>query len=373
MRISLLAKPEATHTGIGRYAEMLAQGLPALGGVVTRHAPILPPLPGAAYRGLRGLGLDLAAFLTTYPLWARWPPAEIHHLASQNLAAALWLRRPRGRVVVTVHDIIPFLVRDQPALSSYRTAADRAFDRLALGGLRRAAALICVSHYTRQSLVDQLGLDPARLTVVYLGIDHQHFRPQPPDDAIYERYDLQPGRPYVIYVGSEDPRKNLPALLQALALLRETLPAAELLKVGRAHSAPERARLQSLASDLGIAGAIRWLDDVPEADLPPLYSLAAACVLPSWYEGFGFPVLEAMACGTPVIAAATSSLVEIVGSAGLTFDPHAPAELAAQLAAILAAPEQAAELRARGLAHAASFTWERTMRATWACYERTLP
>jgi glycosyltransferase involved in cell wall biosynthesis len=379
-RVALIAKPGGARTGVGRYVETLGRQLERAGAEVVPVAPSVPPLPGAGYRLLRRLGVDARAFLTNYPIWARYPAADLFHLASQNLASLLLFRRPPGPVVVTVHDIIPYLLRGDQRLSSYRGAADRLFDRLAMLGLRRADALIADSRYTMRCLVEQLGIATERIAVVYLGIDHARFRPQPAREDLRARYQLPAGRRYLIYVGSDDPRKNLAALVGALAELRRTWPELELIKVGRPHFAAERARLTELARRLGVAAAIHFLDDVPEADLPALYGLAELCAMPSLYEGFGFPVLEAMACGTPVVCASAASLPELAGAtagagqpAGWLFEPAGLGDsrgLAEALARLLSDADLRAAARERGLAQAREFQWSGTARGTLDVYRR---
>jgi glycosyltransferase involved in cell wall biosynthesis len=132
-----------------------------------------------------------------------------------------------------------------------------------------------------------------------------------------------------------------------------------LIKVGRPHFDPERRRLAMLAEQLGIRPAIHFLDDVSEKDLPVLYSLADVCVMPSLYEGFGFPALEAMACGTPLVCARAASLPEIVGDAGIIVNCGSPGagELAEGLRHVLTDNIRREELRASGLARAARFDW----------------
>lgn len=374
-QVALIAKPPQTHTGVGRYVQMLVRELQIAGQAARQVSPSLPPLPPALYDGLLRARLDLRAFLLNYPIWASYPPAGTLHITSQNLASLLWVRRPAGRTVVTVHDIIPYMLRNDRQLSPYRTSADRLFDRLAMAGLRRADHLVADSHFTKRCLIEQLGLRPEQITVVYLGIDHERFRPQAVPRAIYERYRLTPGRPYLIYVGSEDPRKNLPTLIRALAAARSDVPDLALIKVGRAHFNAERQRLTDLASSLGVTHAIHWLDDVPEDDLPLLYSLANICVIPSLYEGFGFPVIEAMACGTPVICARAASLPELAGSAGLLFDPGPDAErqISRAISDLLHNHGQAAAHRLAGMAQAAQFRWPHTAEAMIAAYAGDLP
>jgi glycosyltransferase involved in cell wall biosynthesis len=369
-KVALVAKPGGTHTGIGRYVAMLHGGLRAAGVDAVRVAPSALPLPNAGYALLRRSGVDLHTFLLNYPIWARYPRADVYHLTSQNLASLLLFRRPAGKVIVTVHDIIPYILRAHPQLRAYRSAADALFDRMAMAGLRRADHLVADSLYTRQCVIEHLGIAAERIDVVYLGIAHERFRPSPVPPDIPQRYGLPAGRRYLIYVGSEDPRKNLPALVRALAEVRRAAPDVEFIKVGRAHFASERQRLSELAVRLGVRQAIHFLDDVPEDDLPALYNLADVCVMPSLYEGFGFPALEAMACGTPVVCARASSLPEVVGTAGALVDPHDELALARTLAALLADEERRRQLGRGGREQAARFTWDRAVSETQRLYTR---
>jgi glycosyltransferase involved in cell wall biosynthesis len=371
-RIVLIAKPGGPQTGVGRYVQALHEHLREAGVEATRLAPALPPLPDAGYSGLRRLGVDLRAFLTNYPVWASYPPADIYHLTSQNLASLLLFRRPSGRVVVTVHDIIPYVLRHNPQLSSYRTAADRLFDQLAMAGLKRADALIADSAYTKQCVVEQLGIAAEKIAVVHLGIDHGRFHPLDVPADTWERYRLPRSQCYLIYVGSEDPRKNLETLVRALAEVRAQLPDVALIKVGRAHNDSERDRLVELATALGVRSAIYFLDDVPEADLPLLYNLADICVMPSLYEGFGFPVLEAMACGTPVVCARATSLPEIAGGATVLFEHEngAVQSLAASLLRILPDDDLCGQLSELGQIQATTFHWQRTSQQVLGVYQQ---
>jgi glycosyltransferase involved in cell wall biosynthesis len=351
--------------------DMLHAGLRDTGVDIVRAEPTLPPLPNFSYRALSLIGRDLRAFLTNYPLWSRYPEADIYHLTSQTLASLLLLRRPPGKVVVTVHDIFPYMFRDDPQLRSpYGT--DHLYHRLAMAGLKRADHLIAVSQYTRQCVIERLGIAPEKITVVYSGIDHEHFRPLPVTAAVRERYALPEGPRYLIYVGSEDPRKNLATLVRALAELRRELPDVELIKVGRSHFERERQRLLELATKLEVRSAIHFLEDVSDHDLPLLYSLADLYVTPSLYEGFGFPVLEAMACGTPVVYARAGALPEIVGNGGVEVFPCDVRTLARTVSALLRSKKKRLSLRHAGQDVAADFAWSATTRSTAAVYEGCL-
>ena len=369
MQIALIAKAGHPHTGVGRYTSDLTQALKALGHRVALTHPIMPVPSVVARAGQHLAGLDAQAFFNNYPVRANPPRADVVHVTSQNLATVLLTRRTNIPTVVTVHDIIPYMVRDDPNLSTYRTWADRVFDQLALAGVRRARALISVSEYTRQTLQRELGIPPERVAVVHHGIDHERFCPRAVPSDLWDRYGLRRDRRYLIYVGSEDPRKDLGTLIDALALVRETEPDAALIKVGSAHFADERERLVSRARARGVADAIHFLNDVSDADLPLLYSLARVCVMPSRFEGFGIPVLESMACGTPVVAADASSLPELVGEAGLLSPPRNPVLLADAICRLLDRARWSRDWRVASLARARTFTWERAARQVLHTYE----
>ena len=369
MRVALIAKDANTHTGLGRYAHDLSRALVAGGHRVATCYPVVPVPQALVRAGRRVAGIDAQSFFNNYPVLAGSPPAEVVHVSSQNLATVLLTRRLRAPTVVTVHDIIPYMVRHDPSLSSYRTVADRIFDRLALTGAGRAHALVAISEFTRQALWRHLGIHPDRVTVVHQGIDHERFRPRPVPPTVWDRFGLRRDRHYVIYVGSEDPRKDLGTLIDALAIVRESVPDVELIKVGRAHFDRERERLLGRAQARGAGAAIHFLDDVSDDDLPLLYGLAGVCVMPSLYEGFGFPALEAMACGTPVVAADASSLTEVVGDAGVLVRPRDARLLATGICRLIDPGAWSRDWRAAALARAGAFTWERTARLTAEVYE----
>lgn len=254
--------------------------------------------------------------------------------------------------VVTVHDL-GYLV--------YPEAHTR-FDRWYLDWTTRrhtrvAAHLLADSEATQRDLVRHYGADPQRISVVYPGLDPL-FRPvEDPGRlaAVRQRYHL--ARDYVIHVGTLQPRKNLPRLLDAFEVLPRYLPTTrpvpQLVLVGKRGwlADPIVARAEAMEE------RVRLLGHVAREDLPALLSGARALVMPSLYEGFGFPVLEAMACGTPVVASNVSSLPEVAGEAALLVDPHDTEALTEALVRVLTDVELRQSLRQRGLQRARQFTW----------------
>ena len=177
-------------------------------------------------------------------------------------------------------------------------------------------------------------------------------------------------RPYVLNVGTLEPRKNLDGLLRAFAQAKKSgVPHTLVIAGARGWG---DSRLAPLLRELGIAGSVIFTGFVEDEDLPYLYAGADFFVYPSFYEGFGIPVLEAMACGTPVIASNTSSIPEVAGDAALLVDPHSDAELSASILRLAGDERLRQELRERGLSRAALFSWEKTVNETLKVYENVL-
>jgi glycosyltransferase involved in cell wall biosynthesis len=256
--------------------------------------------------------------------------ADIFH------ATNLLRRAPRRvKMTATIHDLTCWLMPEVHTPGNVE--ADRVFaERI----LRHADGLIAVSENTRQDAIRLLGIRPERVHTIYSGVS----------EAYYEAATRPCARPYALYVGTIEPRKNLETLLDAWALLKSK--EFDLLIAGpRGWSSDETfARIQREATYLGY---------VPEDELPGLTAGATVFVYPSLYEGFGFPVAQAMAAGVPVLTANNSGLPEIVGDAGLFVDPKSPAEIAAGLTRLFESATLRADLAARGRRRAERFRWER--------------
>jgi glycosyltransferase involved in cell wall biosynthesis len=254
--------------------------------------------------------------------------------------------------VVTIHDVFAAV---EPRWFTPRMAWQlRVAQRRAA---HAAARVIAVSECTRRDLVQRYGVPPERVRVVYNGVDHTRFRPAEVDaEAVARRYGVS--HPFVLCVGSLMPWRNAPRLLRATARLGYGL-----LFVGRdIWGTDPTARL---AAQRGWDWA-RFAGYVTDRELPTLYAAARVFAYPSLYEGFGIPPLEAMACGTPVVASTAGALPEVLGDAALLVDPYDEDALAE---AIQAAAEDSGRLRRQGLERAAAFTWERAAEATWRVYQ----
>jgi glycosyltransferase involved in cell wall biosynthesis len=236
---------------------------------------------------------------------------------------------------------------------------------------RRAAAVIAVSQATKADIVRILGVERAKVHVIHEA-PAAHFRPLAAGTGLGEvrqRYGL-PQR-FLLSVGTIEPRKNLVRLLEALAQLRrsESLDHA-LILVG--HRGWKYEGVFTAVERLALGDAVRFLGYVPVHDLVALYNLAQALVYPSLYEGFGLPVLEAMACGTPVVASSSSSLQEVAGNAAELVDPNQVQHIAAGLRRVLLDPHRRQELRALGLAQAARFSWDAASEQTRRIYDQAV-
>ncbi|HYY73275.1 MAG TPA: glycosyltransferase family 1 protein [Solirubrobacterales bacterium] len=272
--------------------------------------------------------------------------------------------------IVTVHDLIRLLDMDRGGapepLIRKPAPRDRVLYRLDHEGIRRATALIATSAATRRDLIRLLGVAGERVTVVHNGIDHQRFRPT--DQTVAER-------PYVLFVGVEHPRKNLIALLRAFRSLKRDSRFRDLrlVKVGGPgyRGEPFRRRTLEAISALGLEREVEFAERVEADEMPAYYSGAECLVMPSLYEGFGLPVIEAMACGCPVIVSDRASLPEIAGEAALVTKPD-PDPIAEAIRDLLGSDALRESLRARGLEHARKFTWAATAARTRDAYRAVL-
>jgi glycosyltransferase involved in cell wall biosynthesis len=259
--------------------------------------------------------------------------SDIFHASNQVRCAPL-----RAKLTATLHDLTCWVMPDVHSAANIR--ADQTFAEQLL---RHAAGLIAVSENTRQDAIRILGIAPAKITTIHSGVGPEYFDAVPASRP----------RPYVLYVGTLEPRKNLATLLDAwLAVRPELRHKFDLVVAG------PRGWISD-ATFARVRAESRYLGYVPEAQMPGLVAGAALLAYPSLYEGFGFPVVQAMAAGVAVVTSNNSCLPEIAGDAAALVDPRSAAEIAAALNRLLESESERAELAKRGRARADRYRWER--------------
>jgi glycosyltransferase involved in cell wall biosynthesis len=348
--------------GIGTYVRGLCAGLAEIG----VHPRLLlragePPPPEAERWGLACGG-------RVPVLKRRVQPVADHLLVMLALRrlrcdlyhAVEWAQPLRSPVpvVVTVHDLIPFLFpRLYPWMRRERLAALRL--------LRRADAVIAVSRRTGEDAVRLGRVEPGRLHVIPHGVAAD-FRPVPDAEVTRMRHRLGLEGPYLLAVGTFDPRKRVGLLMEVAARLGPAGAGLPLVVAGDQGSFA--GAVTAAAARAGVAHRLRLTGHLPLADLVALYSGAACLLFTSAYEGFGLPLLEAMACGTPVVAFRNSSLAEVGGDAAVIVDDGDAAAMAVAAERLLTSPPERRERVDAGRDWAAGFTWERTARQTLEVY-----
>jgi len=282
-----------------------------------------------------------------------------------DIAHALGARLPefgRARRLVTVHDTFS-VVSDRFSPQGYRELKNRRYREIA----ESDAVIVAVSEHTKRDFMEHFGAAEGRFEVIPEGVD-ERFSPRPEAEvrAVRKRHGL--ARPYLFYVGTLEHRKNVVGMMAAYGLLREAGLEVDLALAGGQGWAYEE--IEEVLTEHPEREGIRLLGYVSNDELPALYSGAACFLFPSLYEGFGLPVLEAMACGTPAVTSNRSSLPEVAGDAALLVDPDEPAEIAGAVKKVLEEGSTRERLIERGRMRAREFTWEAAARRTLGLYRR---
>ena len=370
LRVVLDAGP-AVHqrAGLARYAERLASALwqnfrDALDLTLVYNSHSGRRLP-ASLGSIPALTLPLGQHrwrlgaLTCQLLRAslvegRLPAGDVYH-ATEHLLP--WMARPS---VMTVHDLI------FERYPQHHTRANRAFLRVAMPlFVRRADAIIAVSQHTRRDLLEVYATPPQKVYVVEEGID-ERFRPAGEADIrrVKERYSIR--RPYLLMVGTLEPRKNHALAFRALAQLKAEGWPHCLVAVGGGGWLFDAVQRQ--VESLQLSDDVIFAGHVADADLPALYSGADCFLMPSLYEGFGIPVLEAMACGAPVVCSKVSSLPEVAGEAARFIEPLTAEGLADAVRQVLSHPKMADKMLSDGMRQAGRYRWQRAADETVQVY-----
>jgi len=235
---------------------------------------------------------------------------------------------------------------------------------------RRAKAVIAISESTRQDVITFFGVAPEKVHTIYCGVDAE-FRPLPLEQvAAFKRAHNLPDA-FIFRLGTLEPRKNVEGLILAYAEWHRRDNRLPPLVIAGGKGWYYR-HIFNLVGELGLTDHIPFAGYVPQADLPLWYNAASLFVYPSLFEGFGLPVLEAMACGTPVITSNVSSLPEVAGEAAITVSPTDTAALSQAMERVFRNPELAQSLKEKGLRQAATFSWQKTAAETVAVYRKIL-
>jgi glycosyltransferase involved in cell wall biosynthesis len=339
------------HPGIGRYMRELVTEMGKKDGSrfhvlgYERHAKdIMPRFRGGSFTAANSkiYGLAEQSELSVFS-------SRVKLLHVPHFNAPLFCR---AKLVATIHDLI--YLKEKRFSGS---VIGKIYVKSMISGVaRNASAVIAVSEFTRKDLEKAFPAVSGKTRVIYEAAAG-HFGP-----------DGTKGGDYFLFVGSLKAHKNLGVLLDAFERVRSNRPDAKLVVVGRKD--PKEAALTARVESL--APSVRYLGEQPDEALPGLYRGARALVIPSLWEGFGLTAIEAMACGTPVISSDRASLPEVVGDAGILFDPENADILAGHMLKVLKDDVFRAELSKKGLERSERFSWERAARDTMAVYDKVL-
>ena len=269
------------------------------------------------------------------------------------------------KTVVTIHDVIPLV------FPSYFQAGVRGYINLFFQkrSLNRCAAIICDSKTSKSDIVEKLSQNPKKIHVVYLAPSKHFTKLKSAPLDIFKKYNLP--KNFVLYVGDVNWNKNIANLLNAVKLAQKNI-----VMVGKAlvdNQNPETEKINKLIKTLNIETLVHRTGYVPDPDLTKIYNTAQATVLPSFYEGFGLPILESMACGTPVICSNNSSIAEICGKSAIICDPTDPQDMANKINDIFKlTPEKREALSKKLIQHASKYSWEKSAKETIDVYKSVI-
>jgi len=378
MRIGIDVRLLKVRRGIGNYVHELLYGIAHAGSdheyiLYADSRQVTAEIPAALRSSLVVVEPDFYPYWEQLALPARVCRDRIDLLHCTANTAPIYLSKSIG-LVVTIHDIM-FLLPERlvPRPTSPFQKLQRVYyRRLVPPSARRADMIITDSNASRSDIVDRLpGVNPAHVKCVYLAPGRAFQRILESDVRCRLRNEISQHGPIVLGLGAADPRKNTAGLLEAFAIFISRIKgSATLLLVGLDSRAQKAVALR--AERLAIGDRIIQYGFLPESRLVELYNLADMFVYPTMYEGFGFPVLEAMACGTPVIASAVSAIPEIAADAAIMVDPRDGEEIASKMQRVAEDATLRDDMRARGLLRVAELSWHKAASETITVYEDAL-
>lgn len=369
-------------TGVGVYTDRLITGLLASDNTI--NCKLYLPLPlKLGFAGGKAKGALLRRIAANYGgrvelTTVEFPPQKLQRMlwrfiSSPAIESALGnidvfhatsfimppLKFAKG--VLTIYDLTFML------FPAFHGKGMQAFTRDIRNYANRADCIIAISKHTKRDIMEHLQVPEERIRVTMLAADERYRIVNDPDSITSVKSKFGIDGDYILYTGTLEPRKNVPALIRAYSQLRNEARITHRLVLAGKKGWLYDEILESVRT-LGLERYVIFTGYVADEDMPYLYNGAELFVYPSFYEGFGLPPLEAMACGCPVVTSNTSSLPEVVGGAGLMVDPYRPEELAEAMGRILEDSELRSELRERGLKRAAEFSWRRCAEETLAVY-----
>lgn len=298
--------------------------------------------------------------------WYRWPWPRLDWFFGTSLdlthSATPILLPTRGKKIITIYDLY-FL--DAP--QRVGVEAGKFFFRRVASSIREADGVITFSHFTRDEIMARFDPELAKIEVILPGLDPAFEQDVPSSELERARLKFSLPPSFLLFVGAQEPRKNLLGLLDSLAIVHRSGRKIPLVLVGPAGL--DSPRFEAKAKELGLSAWIRQMGYLDQIELRSVYRLASAFVFPSFREGFGFPVLEAMASGVPVVASAAPAIPEVCGDAAVFFRPEEPEEMAQKILLVLDDIRFREELIARGRKRAKDFSWEVAARDTLAFYQ----
>jgi glycosyltransferase involved in cell wall biosynthesis len=319
-----------------------------------------------SYRGLKFPIFSLVSKHLLYPRSVKRLVREgVTHIASHEQAHLL-KNLGHANSLVTVFDLFPIYILTNKLRREYGWAnylLHRLDVPMWVAGLRKAKKMAAISNFTKSEIVRSLHYPSERVEVTHLGVDEK-YRPL----RDFEKPSYFEGR-VIMYSGTEEYRKNVPTLIKSFYKLKKRIPDVKIVKVGRPGSGVGRNSILRLIDELRLQKDVVFVDYVPEEKLPIFYNSSDLFVFPSIYEGFGFPPLEAMACGIPVISSNAASLPEVVGDAGIMINPHDIDGFADAMYKVLTDDGLRKEMVDRGLKRASLFSWDKTAERTLKIYE----
>jgi glycosyltransferase involved in cell wall biosynthesis len=309
------------------------------------------------YKDHENLSRLLIYFVDPFRLYHRY---DLYHLTNHMLGNYLYLLKP---AVITVHDLLQ-LTYPEDRGDSFSSRLYNFWLRRSLFAIPRARKIICVSEWTRREVLRRFPLAEGKVVTIYNGVNHRLFKPGD-KQAARKKLGLPLEKKIILHVGAETRRKNIPTLLKATAELLRGGENVLLVRIGEQVSSTSQ-----VVVELGLGGHVKYRENVTELELATYYQAADVLVLPSYDEGFGFPILESLACGTPVVCSRVGPLPEIGGEAAFYFDAASVPDLAGKITIVLGqTPVQYHQGIQAGLLQAKKFSWEKAATETLAVYE----